>query len=393
MGSTEPYDSMEGIAIIGMSGRFPGAKNLSEFWQNLRDGVESISFFTDEELIASGIDPTVLSEPNHVKAGAVLEDTELFDASFFEINPREAELTDPQHRLFLECAWEALESAGYDSQRCESRIGVYAGASLSNYYSFDLNRDQMGSAQCYQTVIGNDKDFLTTRVAYKLNLKGPSITVQTACSTSLVATAIACQSLLNYQCDVALAGGVSIRVPQKTGYVYQEGGTLSPDGHCRAFDAQAKGTTIGNGLGVVVLKRLSEAIADGDCIHAVIKGSAINNDGSRKVGYTAPSVDAQAEAIAEAIMFAEVEPETINYIEAHGTGTALGDPIEIAALSKVFRASTEKKAFCAIGSLKTNIGHLDAAAGIAGLIKTVLALKHQSIPPTLNFEQPNPQID
>jgi acyl transferase domain-containing protein/acyl carrier protein len=393
MGIAEPYDSIEGIAIIGMAGRFPGAKNLDEFWQNLRDGVESISSFTDEELIAAGIDPAVLSDANYVKAGAVLEDIELFDASFFEINPREAELTDPQHRLFLECAWEALESAGYDSQRCESRIGVYAGASLSNYYSFDLNRDRMGSAQCYQTLIGNDKDFLTTRVAYKLNLKGPSITVQSACSTSLVATAIACQSLLNYQCDMALAGGVSIRVPQKTGYVYQEGGTLSPDGHCRAFDAQAKGTTIGNGLGVVVLKRLSEAIADGDCIHAVIKGSAINNDGSRKVGYTAPSVDAQAEAIAEAIMFAEVEPETINYIEAHGTGTALGDPIEITALSKVFRARTEKKAFCAIGSLKTNIGHLDAAAGIAGLIKTVLALKHQSIPPTLNFEQPNPQID
>jgi acyl transferase domain-containing protein/acyl carrier protein len=384
---------MEGIAIIGMAGRFPGAKNLDKFWQNLRDGVESISSFTDEELIASGIDPILLSDPNHVKVGAVLEDIELFDALFFDLNPREAELTDPQHRLFLECAWEALESAGYDSQRCKSRIGAYAGASLSNYYSFDLNRDQMGSAQCYQTVIGNDKDFLTTRISYKLNLKGPSVTVQTACSTSLVATAIACQSLLNYQCDMALAGGVSVRVPQKTGYLYQEGGTLSPDGHCRTFDAKAKGTTIGNGLGVVVLKRLSEAIADGDCIHAVIKGSAINNDGSRKVGYTAPSVDGQAEAIAEAIMFAEVEPETINYIEAHGTGTALGDPIEIAALSKVFRASTEKKGFCAIGSVKTNIGHLDAAAGIAGLLKTVLVLKHQSIPPTLNFEQPNPQID
>jgi acyl transferase domain-containing protein/acyl carrier protein len=393
MGSAEVYDSVEGIAIIGMAGRFPGAKNVEEFWRNLRDGVESISCFTDEELIAAGIDSAVLRESNYVKAGAILEDIELFDAAFFDFNPREAEVTDPQHRLFLECAWEALESAGYDSQRCESRIGVYAGASLSNYYSFDFNRDRLGSAQCYQTIIGNDKDFLTTRVAYKLNLKGASFTVQSACSTSLVATAIACQSLLNYQCDMALAGGVSIRVPQKTGYLYQEGGALSPDGHCRAFDAQAKGTTIGNGLGVVVLKRLSEAIADGDCIQAVIKGSAINNDGSRKVGYTAPSVDAQAEAIAEAIMFAEVEPETINYIEAHGTGTALGDPIEIAALSQVFRANTEKKAGCAIGSVKTNIGHLDAAAGIAGLIKTVLALKHQSLPPTLNFEQPNPQID
>lgn len=386
-------ESMEGIAIIGMAVSFPKSKNIEDFWQNLRDGVESISFFTDEELTASGIDPAVFSDANYVKAGAVLEDIDLFDASFFDLNPREAEITDPQHRLFLECAYVALENAGYDSQRCESRIGVYAGASLNNYYYFDLNRDQIGSSKCYQTVIGNDKDFLTTRVSYKLNLKGPSVTVQTACSTSLVATTLACQSLLNYQCDMALAGGVSIRVPQKTGYLYQEGGTLSPDGHCHAFDAKAKGTTIGNGVGVVVLKRLADAIADSDCIYAVIKGSAINNDGSLKVGYTAPSVDGQAEVIAEAMMLAGVEPETISYIEAHGTGTSLGDPIEISALSKVFRASSKKKGFCAIGSVKTNIGHLDAAAGIAGLLKTVLALKHKSIPPSLNFEHPNPQID
>ncbi|MGH7998765.1 MAG: type I polyketide synthase, partial [Brasilonema sp.] len=270
---------------------------------------------------------------------------------------------------------------------------VYAGASLNNYLSFDLNNDQVGSAKSYQKLIGNDKDFLSTRVSYKLNLTGPSITVQTACSTSLVAITLACQSLLNYQCDMAVAGGVSIRVPQKTGYLYEQGGTLSPDGHCYAFDAKAQGITIGNGVGVVVLKRLEDALADGDCIHAVIKGSAINNDGSVKVGFTAPSIDGQAEAIAEAQMLAGVEPETINYIEAHGTGTALGDPIEIAALSKVFRASTQKKGFCAIGSVKTNIGHLDAAAGVAGLIKTVLALKHKLIPPSLNFEQPNPQID
>ncbi len=389
----KPYELMEGIAIVGMAGRFPGAINIQSFWQNLRDGLESLSFLTDEELIAAGVPSALVNDSNYVKVGGVLEDIDLFDASFFDINPKEAEVTDPQHRLFLECAWEALENAGYDSTKCESRIGVYAGASLNNYFSFDLNNDQLGSAQLYQKLIGNDKGFLSTRVSYKLNLTGPSITVQTACSTSLVATTLAYQSLQNYQCDMALAGGVSIRLPQKTGYLYEPGGALSPDGHCHAFDAKAQGTTIGNGVGVVVLKRVKDAIADGDYIYAVIKGAAVNNDGSIKVGYTAPSVDGQAEAIAEAVMLAEVEPETISYIEAHGSGTALGDPIEVAALTKVFRASTEKKGFCAIGSVKTNIGHLDAAAGVAGLIKTALALKHQLIPPSLNFEQPNPQID
>ncbi|AVH67247.1 type I polyketide synthase [Nostoc sp. 'Peltigera membranacea cyanobiont' N6] len=387
------YDAIEGIAIVGMAGRFPNAKNIEEFWRNLQDGVESISDFTNEEVISEGIDPALLNDTNYVKASGVLEDIDCFDALFFDINPKEAEVTDPQHRLFLECASEALENAGYDSTRCDSRIGVFAGASLNNYLSFNVNSDQVGSAKSYQKLIGNDKDFLTTRVSYKLNLSGPSITIQTACSTSLVATTVACQSLLNYQCDMALAGGVSIRVPQKTGYLYEPGGTLSPDGHCRAFDAKAQGTTIGNGVGVVLLKRLSDAIADGDCIYAVIKGSAINNDGSLKVGYTAPSVDGQGAVIAEAMMLAGVEPETINYIEAHGTGTTLGDPVEIAALSQVFRRSTKKKSFCAIGSVKTNIGHLDVASGVVGLIKTALALKHKLIPPSLNFEQPNPEID
>ncbi|MBD2677469.1 MULTISPECIES: type I polyketide synthase [Nostoc] len=384
---------VEGIAIIGMAGRFPGAKNINDFWENLQYGVESISLFTDEELIASGVNLTYLNDGDYVKASGILENIDLFDAAFFDINPKDAEFTDPQQRLFLECAWEALENAGYDSTKCESRIGVYAGTGLNNYLSIDLQDEQLGSAQLYQKLIGNDKDFISTRVSYKLNLKGPSITVQTACSTSLVATTLAYQSLQSYQCDIALAGGVSIRVPQKTGYLYQQGGTLSPDGHCRAFDAKAQGTTIGNGVGVVVLKRLEDAIADRDRIYAVIKGAAINNDGAVKVGFTAPSVDGQAQAIAEAIMLAEVEPETISYIEAHGTGTALGDPIEIAALTKAFRGSTQKKGFCAIGSVKTNIGHLDAAAGVAGLIKTALALKHQLIPPSLNFEQPNPEID
>jgi acyl transferase domain-containing protein len=383
----------EAIAIIGISGRFPSAKNIAEFWQNLCDGVEAISQFSDEELIAAGVDSSLIKNPHYIKASAVLDNIDLFDAGFFGFNPKEAEMTDPQHRLFLECAWEALENAGYDAQRCDSRIGVYAGASLNNYLPFKLNIDQIGSAHSFQKLIGNDKDFLSTRVSYKLNLTGPSLTIQTACSTSLVATALACQSLLNYQCDMALAGGASIRVPQKTGYLHQEGGILSPDGHCRAFDAKAKGTIIGNGVGVVLLKRLSDAIADGDHIYAVIKGSAINNDGSGKVGYTAPSVNGQAEAIAEAIALADVEPETITYIETHGTGTALGDPIEIAALTNVFRAETEKTGFCAIGSVKTNIGHLDAAAGVTGLIKTALALQHKLIPPSLNFEQPNPEID
>ncbi|MBD2355236.1 SDR family NAD(P)-dependent oxidoreductase [Tolypothrix sp. FACHB-123] len=386
-------ESIEEIAIIGMAGRFPGAKNIAEFWQNLSSGVESISYFTNEELTAAGINSSFLKDKNYVKSGCILEDIELFDAAFFDINPKEAETTDPQHRLFLECAYTALENAGYDSTRCKERIGVYAGASHNNYLTFDLNKDSVGSVTCYQTSIGNDKDYLATRLSYKLNLTGPSLTIQTACSTSLVSITLACQSLLNYQCDMALAGGVSIHIPQKTGYLHEPGGTLSPDGHCYAFDAKAQGITIGNGLGVVVLKRLSEAVADGDYIYAVIKGAAINNDGAAKVGFTAPSVDGQAEAIAEAMILAEVEPDTISYIETHGTGTALGDPIEIAALTKVFRAHTEQKGFCAIGSVKTNIGHLDAAAGVAGLIKTVLALQHQQIPPSLNFDQPNPKID
>ncbi|MEH2382476.1 MAG: SDR family NAD(P)-dependent oxidoreductase [Nostoc sp.] len=383
------------IAIIGMAGRFPDSQNVESFWQNIRDGVESISFFTDEELVSAGINPTLLNDPLYVKAGAGLENIELFDASFFNFSPREAEITDPQHRLFIECVWSALENAGYDSQTYSGQIGLFAGVAVSNYLLSNLyhNRDLMQSVDSFQILIGNDKDFLPTQISYKLNLRGPSINVQTACSTSLVAVHLACQSLLNGESDIALAGGVSIRVPQKTGYRYQEGGIKSPDGHCRAFDAKARGTTVGSGLGVVVLKRLEDAIADGDCIHAVIKGSSVNNDGSLKVGYTAPSVDGQREVILEALALAGVEPETITYVEAHGTGTPLGDPIEIKALTQAFRASTNKKGFCAIGSVKTNVGHLDTAAGVTGLIKTVMALKNKQIPPSLHFEQPNPEID
>ncbi|MBE9103497.1 acyltransferase domain-containing protein [Nostoc cf. edaphicum LEGE 07299] len=382
------------IAIIGLSGRFPGAKNIDEFWRNLQNGIESISVFSDEELLQAGVDAALLSNPNYVKRNAVIEDAELFDAEFFGFNPRDAEMTDPQHRIFLECAWEALEKAGYDSETYNGSIGVFAGSNLSGYLlNIYFNQNIRNSVDERQIAIAGDKDYLATRTSYKLNLTGPSYTVQTACSTSLVAVHLACQSLLNGECDMALVGGVSISASRKAGYIYQEGSINSPDGHCRAFDAKARGTVCGEGAGIVVLKRLEDTLNDGDFIHAVIKGSAINNDGSNKVSYTAPRIEGQAKVIKTAQLVAEIEAETITYIEAHGTGTSLGDPIEIAALTQAFQNSTKKKNFCAIGSLKTNIGHLDAAAGIAGLIKTVLALKHKQIPPSLHFEEPNPQID
>jgi acyl transferase domain-containing protein/acyl carrier protein len=387
-------NQLKGVAIIGMSGRFPGAKNVNQLWQNLCNGVESISFFSDRELVASGVDPASLNDPQYVKAGAVLQDIEMFDASFFGFSPREAEIIDPQQRLFLECAWEALENAGYDPKTDKNLIGVYAGGNLSTYLLNNLaSHPELIKALESQITIANDKDFISTRVSYKLNLKGPSISVGTACSTSLVAVHLACRGLLSYQCDMALAGGIAIQVPQKQGYFYQEGGMASPDGHCRAFDAKAQGSPFGKGAGIVVLKRLADAVTDGDCIYGVIKGSAINNDGSEKVSYTAPSVTGQAEVIAEAQAIANFDSETITYIETHGTGTPLGDPIEFRALNKVFSARTNKKNFCAIGSVKTNVSHLSSASGVTGLIKTVLALKHKMIPPTLHFEQPNPEID
>ena len=396
MSNTELDESLEGVAIIGLAGRFPGARNVAEFWQNLRDGVESITQFTDEQLEASGIDPAVFSAPNYVRAGFVVDDIELFDASFFGFNPREGAVLDPQHRLFMECAWEALEQAGYDPDRYEGRIGLYAGASQSSYY-FNLlsSREVLEADAGFQFMIlhGNDKDYLTTRTSYKLNLRGPSVTVQTACSTSLVAVALACQSLLTYQCDIALAGGVSLRVPQQAGHHYQEESIYSPDGHSRVFDAAAQGTAPSNGLGIVTLKRLADAIEDRDHIYAVIKGSALNNDGSAKIGYTAPSVEGQAEVIAEALARAGWDADSIGYVEAHGTGTSLGDPIELDALTQVFRRATDTKAFCGIGSVKSNIGHTGAAAGVAGLIKTTLALKHGLVPASLFFERPNPNID
>ncbi len=382
------------IAVVGMAGRFPGARSVDEFWQNLRQGVESVRVFTDDELLQAGIPRAVLEREEYVKAGTVLEEADLFDASFFGINPREAEIMDPQQRLFLECAWEVLESAGYDPERCRGRVGVYAGAGHNNYMQNVLsNREVMAKVSHYQALLGNDRSFFTTRVCYKLNLTGPSFSVQAACSTSLVAVHLACQHLLDYECDLALAGGASLTFPQVTGYVHQVGMILSSDGHCRPFDERASGTVAGKGVGVVLLKRLSEAVADGDTVHAVIKASAVNNDGSSKVGFTAPSVEGQAEVIAEALAKAELEPESIGCIEAHGTGTELGDPIEIAALTKVFRAGTAKKQFCAIGSLKSNLGHMDAAAGIGGLLKAIYSVKHGEIPPSLHFEKPNPKLD
>ena len=386
------------IAIVGMAGRFPGARNTEEFWRNLRDGVEAMRPFSDAELLAAGVSADELAQPEYVKSGVVLEDLDMFDAAFFGFSPKDASIMDPQHRVFLECAWEALEDAGHVPESFAGSIGVYAGSGMNSYMIYNLltNQALVESAGMFlirQT--GNDKDVLATRVSYELNLQGPSINVQTACSTSLVAVHLACQSLLNQECDMALAGGVTIEFPHQHGYLYREGEILSRDGHCRAFDADSSGTVFSSGAGIVVLRRLEDALADHDTIHAVILGSAINNDGSRKAGYLAPSVDGQAEVVAEALGVAGVKASEISYVETHGTGTRVGDPIEIKALTQAFRQTSQGTGtnYCAIGSLKTNIGHLDAAAGIAGLIKTTQALRHRQIPPSLHFRKPNPLID
>ncbi|HXG48306.1 MAG TPA: type I polyketide synthase, partial [Methylomirabilota bacterium] len=385
----------EAIAIIGMAGRFPGAGDVETFWRNLCAGVESIRPFTAEEMRASGVDPGLLADPSYVNAGAPLEGAECFDAAFFGYHPREAELLDPQHRLFLECAWSALEDAGHDPATFDGAIGVFGGVGRNLYLRNNLlpRRGLLDAVGPYPEALASEKDYAATRVSFKLDLRGPSVNVNTACSTSGVAAHIACQSLLGGECDMALVGGARIRVPMRVGYRYEEGGILSPDGHCRAFDADAQGTVVGNGVAFVVLRRLSDALRDGDRIVAVILGSAINNDGASKAGFTTPSVRGQAAAIAEALAVAGVAADTIGYIEAHGTGTAVGDPIEVAALTKAFRRSTDRNGFCAIGSVKTNIGHLDAAAGLAGLIKAALAIERGVLPPSLHYRRPNPQID
>ena len=395
MSSDELVNKPEEIAIVGMAGRFPGAKNIDEFWQNLRDGVESIRPFTIEELKISGVDKDTLKDPSFVNAGAVMDEADAFDAKFFGISAREAEIMDPQHRVFLECAWEALEHSGYDPEKYDGAIGVFGGVAPNTYYQKNLvtRSDLLQMVGHYAAMIASEREYAITRVSFKMNLTGPSISINTACSSSAVAIHLACQSVLSGECDMALAGGARIKAPLKSGYLYQEDGIPSPDGHCRAFDAEARGTVIGSGVAMIVVKRLSEAIADGDTIHAVIKGSAINNDGALKVGFTAPSMQGQAAVIAEAQAMAGVNADNIGYVEAHGTGTSLGDPIEVAALTKAFRESSSRKGFCPIGSVKTNIGHLDAGAGAAGVIKTVLALKHKQLPPSLNYKKPNPQID
>ena len=382
------------IAIIGMAGRFPGAHDLHAFWRNLREGVESISRFGAEELEPSPLVPEALrAHPDFVRAGGVLEGADLFDHGFFDIAPREALWMDPQQRVFLECAWAALEDAAYDPERFPGKISLYAGAGQSGHVLSLLGHVKKEPAALFEALGTTTAENVATKVSFKLRLRGESMALYTACSTGLVAVHMACQSLLLRQSDIALAGAVRLSLPQRTGYLYQDGMIFSPDGHCRAFDSRARGTVSGNGVGVVVLKPLADALRDGDHVYAVIKGSAINNDGHQKVGYTAPSVEGQAEAISEALAYAGVGAGDLGYVEAHGTGTPLGDPIEVSALTRAFRRATDARGYCAIGSVKTNIGHLDTAAGIAGLLKATLALHHEEIPASLHFERPNPAID
>ncbi|MEU6706180.1 beta-ketoacyl synthase N-terminal-like domain-containing protein [Streptomyces wuyuanensis] len=382
------------VAVVGMAGRFPGADDVGRFWQNLLNGHESVREFTADEMRAAGVPEAGISDPNRVPAGADMAGADLFDEQFFGITGRDAALMDPQHRILLTCAWEALEDAGTRPDWSDGRIGVFAATSLSTYLLSQVLRsaDHADEAMNYPVLIGNDKDFLATRVAYKLGLTGPGVSVATACSSSLTAVHLACTALERGDCDAALVGGVSITVPQTSGYLYQEGGILSQDGHCRVFDAASGGTVKGNGCGVVVLKPLDRALAEGDRVYAVIRGSAVNNDGSDKIGFTAPGPAGQQAVIEAALRDSGVPADSIGYVEAHGTGTALGDPLELRALAAAHRAAGGPAPDCAVGSLKANIGHLDAAAGVAGLIKTALVLHHQTVPPQINFTAPNPHI-
>lgn len=389
-----------GVAIIGLSGRFPGAPDVGAFWNNLREGKESIETLDEAALRAAGVDAGALADPTYVRRVPVLDGVEMFDAGLFDVSPGEARLLDPQHRFFLECAWEALEHGGYRGSTRDLSIGVFGSTNISSYLLNNLmhlpsmRRGRNGlNTSTLQVCVANDKDFLATRVAYKLDLRGPAYTVQSACSSSLVAVHVACQALLARECDMALAGGASIKVPQHVGYFHEQGSIVSPDGRCRAFDAAGNGTVFGSGVGVVLLRRLEDALAAGDHVWAVVRGSATNNDGSLKMAFAAPSVEAQAHVVEEAIGVAGVEPDSIGYVEAHGTGTHLGDPVEVAALTQAFRSSSDRKQFCAMGSVKTNIGHLEGASGVAGLIKVALMLHHKEIPASLHFEKPNPQLD
>ncbi len=383
----------EPIAIIGISCRFPEAVNPTEFWYNLKNGRETLSTFSEEELVATGISESIYRHPNYVSRRGIIADIDKFDPDFFGYSEKDAEMIDPQQRLFLQCAYEAVEDAGYSIQNYKGVTGVFGGSRTSTYMSL-LSSLLMphGTVNSLNAILGNSVDQCCLRVAYGLGLKGPSITVQTACSTSLVAVHLACESIQNGECDMALAGACALFVPQNHGYLYEEGALLSPDGHCRTFDINAQGVVPGSGVGILVLKRLSEAMEDRDHIYALIKGTAVNNDGSDKLGFNSPSLNGQMAVIEEAIEFSGVNAESISYIEANGTATFIGDSIEIEALSKAFRKQTKKEHFCGIGAVKTNIGHLTQAAGIAGLIKTILALKNKKLPPTLNCKSPNPQL-
>ncbi|HPD91889.1 MAG: SDR family NAD(P)-dependent oxidoreductase [Rhodobacter sp.] len=394
--ATETAPSETDLAIVGMAAHLPGAASIGAYWHNLRNGLRAIRRLSEDELIAAGEDPALMRQANYVPFAAPLDRFADFDAEFFGFSPKEAAILDPQHRQFLEVAWEALENAGHTPEGFGGTIGVYAGCGMGSYFYFNLcsNRDLVRDVGMFLLRhTGNDKDFLSTRVSHIFDLRGPSVNVQTACSTSLVALHYAAQALLSGECDMALAGGVTIELPQGRGYLYKENEILSPDGECHAFDHRAQGTVFGSGAGCVVLKRLGDAVADGDHIWAVVKGSAINNDGAQKAGYLAPSVEGQARCVAEAQAVADVPAETVDYIECHGTGTYLGDPIEVAAMTEAFRETTDATQFCRIGSVKTNIGHLDTAAGVASLIKVALALHHREMPPSLGFEAPNPTID
>jgi phthiocerol/phenolphthiocerol synthesis type-I polyketide synthase E len=383
------------IAVIAMAGRFPGANSVEKFWSNLEQEVESVTFFNQQQLLQSGVDPVLLDNPNFVGAEGVLQDVEKFDANFFGFSPREAELLDPQHRIFLEVTWELLERAGYSSETIKEVIGVYSGAGASSYLSRNLltHPEFVRDVGTFKVSLSTGQDFVSTRASYKLGLTGPSININTLCSSSAVAVHYAREALLAYQCDIAIAGGVTISNSREDALFYQEGGIGSFDGHCRTFDARAAGTVAGNGIALVALKRMEDALLNGDQILGVIRASAINNDGGDKASYTAPSPEGQARVITETLEIAGINPETISYVEAHGTGTNLGDPIEVAGLTRAYRRYTDKKNYCGIGSVKTNIGHLVAAGGVASMIKTIMGMQHRQIPASLNFEEPNPKID
>ncbi|MEM7086668.1 MAG: SDR family NAD(P)-dependent oxidoreductase [Bacteroidota bacterium] len=382
------------IAIIGMSCRMPGADNVKEFWNNLMEGVASITTFTDEELRESGVSESKINDPNYIKSRGIIDGADLFDATFFGITPRDAEIMDPQHRTFLECAWHALEDAGYDPEKTKDRIGVFGGTGTAWYLNSVTTNSEVAKYSSGTSIItATDRDYAATGVSYRLNLKGPSFTVQSACSTSMVAVVMGVNSLLSYQCDMVIAGGATVHLPEKKGYMYYEGGIESIDGVCRTFDKDASGTVFSRGAGTVLLKRYEDAVADGDHIYATILGGAINNDGGNKAGFTAPSVDGQVEVALEAIELANITADTISYVEAHGTATNVGDPIEVSSLTEAFSTYTDRKQYCAIGSVKTNIGHTDSASGVAGLMKAVLALHEKKIPAHLNYKIPNPKID